>query len=97
MARLINQEPDNIRLFPYLTEEQRIALLNKQREENRLAFEEALRKKRAARAAKQKNKKPGASPRKKGEDDDLEESLRVRSTPEMLIRTWLLGRLAHST
>jgi len=97
LARLINQEPDNIRLFPYLTEEQRIALLNKQREENRLAFEEALRKKRAARAAKQKNKKPGASPRKKGEDDDLEESLRVRSTPEMLIRTWLLGRLAHST
>ncbi len=76
LSKIVGMASENVRLFPYLTEQQRIVLLGKQKEENRLAFEEALRRKKAARAAKLKNKKPGAG-KKKEDDDDDDESFRA--------------------
>lgn len=73
MAQIVGVETDNLRLFPYLTAEQRIVALARQNEATRLALEEAAKRKRAARAAKAKNKKPGS--KKAGDDDD--EDIRV--------------------
>lgn len=76
LAAIISAQPENVKLFPYLSEEQRIVLIAKQREANRVAFEEALRKKKAQRAAKAKAKKGPTTGKKKDEDED-DDALKV--------------------
>jgi hypothetical protein len=79
LAAILDQDPDDLRLFPFLTEEEKVALHEAQMEEKRLRLEEAARRRRALRAEKNKNKKVASSKRNQPVD---EAQLRVELRPE---------------
>ncbi len=54
LALVLGKDPDDIRLFPYLTDAQKLALHEQQMESKRLALEETMRARREARKTKKR-------------------------------------------